>query len=147
MNLPVKAVEQLQRLSEQKRDKLSAIYQQQRQQVDNYQQQLQLLGQLKQHYMGAEQPQGSAINSAMLNNSNQLTSQLATMIDHHQHEKAIMSAECDHSEQQLQSSNQQVKRFEEVKKRWLAKQQYEQARKDQKQLEELINLRHKKRKV
>ncbi|WP_318475549.1 flagellar export protein FliJ [Photobacterium leiognathi] len=143
----VRAVEQLQRLSEQKRDKLSAIYQQQRQQVDNYQQQLQLLSQLKQHYTGTEQTLGATINSAMLTNSNQLTSQLTTMIDHHQHEQAIMSAECDHSAQQLQASNQQVKRFEEVKKRWLAKQQYEQARKEQKQLEELINLRHKKRKI
>ncbi|WP_318433085.1 flagellar export protein FliJ [Photobacterium leiognathi] len=143
----VRAVEQLQRLSEQKRDKLSAIYQQQRQQVDNYQQQLQLLSQLKQHYTGTEQTYGGTMNSAMLTNSNQLTSQLTTMIDHHQHEQAIMSAECDHSAQQLQASNQQVKRFEEVKKRWLAKQQYEQARKEQKQLEELINLRHKKRKI
>ncbi|WP_060988609.1 flagellar export protein FliJ [Photobacterium leiognathi] len=143
----VRAVEQLQRLSEQKRDKLSAIYQQQRQQVDNYQQQLQLLSQLKQHYTGTEQTYGVTINSAMLTNSNQLTSQLTTMIDHHQHEQAIMSAECDHSAQQLQASNQQVKRFEEVKKRWLAKQQYEQARKEQKQLEELINLRHKRRKI
>ncbi|MGD6735619.1 flagellar export protein FliJ [Photobacterium leiognathi subsp. mandapamensis] len=143
----VRAVEQLQRLSEQKRDKLSAIYQQQRQQVDNYQQQLQLLSQLKQHYTGTEQTYGVTMNSAMLTNSNQLTSQLTTMIDHHQHEQAIMSAECDHSAQQLQASNQQVKRFEEVKKRWLAKQQYEQARKEQKQLEELINLRHKKRKI
>ncbi|WP_305368805.1 flagellar export protein FliJ [Photobacterium leiognathi] len=143
----VRAVEQLQRLSEQKRDKLSAIYQQQRQQVDNYQQQLQLLSQLKKHYTGTEQTHGATINSAMLTNSNQLTSQLTTMIDHHQHEQAIMSAECDHSAQQLQASNQQVKRFEEVKKRWLAKQQYEQARKEQKQLEELINLRHKKRKI
>ncbi|WP_305842798.1 flagellar export protein FliJ [Photobacterium leiognathi] len=143
----VRAVEQLQRLSEQKRDKLSAIYQQQRQQVDNYQQQLQLLSQLKQHYTGTEQTHGATINSAMLTNSNQLTSQLTTMIDHHQHEQAVMSAECDHSAQQLQASNQQVKRFEEVKKRWLAKQQYEQARKEQKQLEELINLRHKKRRI
>ncbi|WP_318491123.1 flagellar export protein FliJ [Photobacterium leiognathi] len=143
----VRAVEQLQRLSEQKRDKLSAIYQQQRQQVDNYQQQLQLLSQLKQHYTGIEQTHGATINSAMLTNSNQLTSQLTTMIDHHQHEQVIMSAECDHSAQQLQASNQQVKRFEEVKKRWLAKQQYEQARKEQKQLEELINLRCKKRKI
>ncbi|WP_318443645.1 flagellar export protein FliJ [Photobacterium leiognathi] len=143
----VRAVEQLQRLSEQKRDKLSAIYQQQRQQVDNYQQQLQLLSQLKQHYTSTDQTYGSTINSTMLTNSNQLTSQLTTMIDHHQHEQAIMSAECDHSAQQLQASNQQVKRFEEVKKRWLAKQQYEQARKEQKQLEELINLRHKKRKI
>ncbi|WP_318481248.1 flagellar export protein FliJ [Photobacterium leiognathi] len=143
----VRAVEQLQRLSEQKRDKLSAIYQQQRQQVDNYQQQLQLLSQLKQHYTGKEQTHGATMNSAMLINSNQLTSQLTTMIDHHQHEQAIMSAECDHSAQQLQASNQQVKRFEEVKKRWLAKQQYEQARKEQKQLEELINLRHKKREI
>ncbi|WP_305404623.1 flagellar export protein FliJ [Photobacterium leiognathi] len=143
----VRAVEQLQRLSEQKRDKLSAIYQQQRQQVDNYQQQLQLLSLLKQHYTGIEQTHGVTINSAMLTNSNQLTSQLTTMIDHHQHEQAIMSAECDHSAQQLQDSNQQVKRFEEVKKRWLAKQQYEKARKEQKQLEELINLRCKKRKI
>ncbi len=143
----VRAVEQLQRLSEQKRDKLSAIYQQQRQQVDNYQQQLQLLSQLKKHYTGTEKTYGATMNSAMLTNSNQLTSQLTTMIDHHQHEQAIMSAECDHSAQQLQASNQQVKRFEEVKKRWLAKQQYEQARKEQKQLEELINLRHKKRKI
>ncbi|WP_318472555.1 flagellar export protein FliJ [Photobacterium leiognathi] len=143
----VRAVEQLQRLSEQKRDKLSAIYQQQRQQVDNYQQQLQLLSQLKQHYTGTEQTYGATINSAMLTNSDQLTSQLTTMIDHHQHEQAIMSAECDHSAQQLQASNQQVKRFEEVKKRWLAKQQYEKARKEQKQLEELINLRCKNRKI
>ncbi|WP_318453884.1 flagellar export protein FliJ [Photobacterium leiognathi] len=143
----VRAVEQLQRLSEQKRDKLSAIYQQQRQQVDNYQQQLQLLSQLKQHYMGTAQTYSATMNSAMLTNSNQLTSQLTTMIDHHQHEQAIMSAECDHSAQQLQASNQQVKRFEKVKKRWLAKQQYEQARKEQKQLEELINLRHKKREI
>ncbi|WP_305463464.1 flagellar export protein FliJ [Photobacterium leiognathi] len=131
----VRAVEQLQRLSEQKRDKLSAIYQQQRQQVDNYQQQLQLLSQLKQHYMGKEQAHGATMNSAMLINSNQLTSQLTTMIDHHQHEQAIMSAECDHSAQQLQASNQQVKRFEEVKKRWLAKQQYEQVRKEHKLIE------------
>ncbi|WP_305457921.1 flagellar export protein FliJ [Photobacterium leiognathi] len=143
----VRAVEQLQRLSEQKRDKLSAIYQQQRQQVDNYQQQLQLLSQLKQHYTGTAQTYGATMNSAMLTNSNQLTSQLTTMIDHHKHEQAIMSAECDHSAQQLQASNQQVKRFEEVKKRWLAKQQYEKARKEQKQLEELINLRCKKRKI
>ncbi|WP_318483375.1 flagellar export protein FliJ [Photobacterium leiognathi] len=143
----VRAVEQLQRLSEQKRDKLSAIYQQQRQQVDNYQQQLQLLSQLKQHYTGTEQTLGATINSAMLANSNQLTSQLTTMIDHHQYEQAIMSAECDHSALQLQASNQQVKRFEDVKKRWLAKQQYEQARKEQKQLEELINLRCKRRRI
>lgn len=145
MKAKVRAVGKLQQMAEQQRDRLGQLFVQQRQQADYFQQQLEALGMLKSgcQWQSHVTPQG--VNSTMLMNSTRVQGLLDRMLHHHQHEQALMEAECQRSRQQLEASQAKVKSLETVLERWKAKQQYEQARREQKQVEDLINARYRRK--
>ena len=144
MKSKVRAVGKLQQIAEQNRDRQGRIFEQQQQQASYFQSQLDVLGGLKTGCR-AQGINGSATSVTALQNTANVQLMLNRMLHHHQHEKALMDAECRRAKSELEASHAKVKGLETVLERWKAKQQYEQARKEQKQIEDLINARHKRK--
>ncbi|OLQ79154.1 flagellar export protein FliJ [Photobacterium proteolyticum] len=147
MKNKVRAVSKLQQIAEQNRDRQSKVFEQQQQQASYFEQQLNALGALKAacQTLGAN---GSAhMSSTVLQNTASVQLMLSRMLHHHQHEKAVMDAECLRAKSQLEACHAKVKGLETVLERWKAKQHYEQAKKEQKQIEDLINARRKRKRL
>lgn len=141
----LKAASQLQQLAEQQRDRQSKLFAQQQQQSEHYQRQLDALQQLKSGCQSGGRPGKMSLSSSTLQNNATVQSQLSRLLNHHQHEKAVMDARCRQSQIQLEQSHARVKGLEVVIERWQAKQRFEEARKAQRQLEELINTRYRRK--
>lgn len=144
MKSKVRAVSKLQQIAEQNRDRQGRVFEQQQQQASYFQSQLDALGMLKTGCQ-AQGINGSATSSAALQNTASVQMMLNRMLHHHEHEKALMDAECRRAKSQLEASHAKVKGLETVLDRWKAKLNFEQARKEQKQIEDLINARHKRK--
>ena len=145
MKSKVRAVSKLQQIAEQNRDRQGRVFEQQQQQASYFQSQLDALGMLKSGCQALGINGSATVSSTVLQNTASVQLMLNRMLHHHQHEKAVMDAECRRAKSQLEASHAKVKGLETVLERWKAKQQYEQARKEQKQIEDLINARYKRR--
>ncbi|MDX1301063.1 flagellar export protein FliJ [Photobacterium sp.] len=144
MNNMVKAVGKLQQLAEKDRERQGKSYKLHQQQIGYFQQQLDELSLLK---SGSSEGYTSIANGITLQNNTRVQVMLSRMIDHQLHEMAVMDAECQRAKSQLEASHARVKGLETVLDRWKAKQQYEQAKKEQKQIEDLISARYKRKRV
>lgn len=145
MKSKVRAVSKLQQIAEQNRDRQGKVFEQQQQQASYFQQQLDALGLLKTGCQALGVNGTGIMSSTVLQNTASVQLMLSRMLHHHQHEKAVMDAECLRAKSQLEASHAKVKGLETVLERWKAKQHYEQAKKEQKQIEDLINARHKRK--
>lgn len=143
----LKAASQMQQLAEQQRDRQSKLFAQQQQQSEHYQRQLDALHLLKSGCQGSGSAGQTSLSSSTLQNSATVQTQLSRLLNHHQHEKAVMDAQCQQSKVQLEKSHARVKGLEGVIERWQAKQRFEEARKAQRQLEDLINARYRRKPV
>ncbi|WP_181388416.1 flagellar export protein FliJ [Vibrio albus] len=142
MDSKLRAVSKLQKIAEKQREQQGMLLEQLRHQAEHYQQQLELLGEL--HSGCAKRVVSGACSSVVLQNTAGARTMLAGALNHHRHEKAVLDAECEHSRKQLEVCHAKVKGLENVVERWQKKQQYEQARQEQKRIEEIINARYKK---
>ncbi|WP_157810377.1 flagellar export protein FliJ [Vibrio sp. HA2012] len=132
----------LQKLAEKQREQKGMLLEQMKRHVDHYQRQLDALGELQSGCASVAQGKG-ACNSMILNNTIEAQAMLNGALRHHRHEKAILDAEYEFSRKQLQASHIRVKYLEQVTERWKKKQQYENAKKEQKRIEDIINARSK----
>ncbi|MEL6115936.1 flagellar export protein FliJ [Photobacterium sp. SP02] len=140
----LKAVSQLQQIAEQQRDRHGQHFARQQDQVGFFAQQLQALAGLK---SGCQQEGSAGLNALALQNTTQVNTMLSRLISHQQHEMALMHAESQRTKKALEQSQVKVKGLETVMERWQAKQRYEQAKKEQKFIEDLINARCKLKKI
>lgn len=138
----LKNVHKLQQVLALKRDRQAQMLQQQRQQAQHYQQQLDSLLGLQQHYQQAA-TQGR-LNSALLTNQGALQSMLTKVLNHHRHEQALLQADCDKTQQQLYKAHQQVKGLEGVAARWQSQLQQQRDKQAERITQELINARFKR---
>ena len=142
MESKLRAVNKLQKIAEKQREQQGALLERLRRQADHYQEQLEALGELRSGC--ACTTLSGALSSATLQNSAGAQAMLTGMLNHHQHEKVLLDAECEFSQRQLEAYHARVKGLETVAERWKRKQDYEKAKKEQRFIEEMINARHKK---
>ncbi|UUM32321.1 flagellar export protein FliJ [Vibrio japonicus] len=144
MEAKLKAVGKLQQVEEQQRDRVGQQLESMRQRHHHLKLQLEQLSALKQHAGQSAQSSGT-LNSATLMNFNRVDKMLQKMLIHHEQEQALMAAHCSSVQKELEHKHARVKGLESVLERWRKKQRYEQARKEQKLIEDIINSRHKKK--
>lgn len=144
MEAKLKAVGKLQQVEELQRDRVGQQLELFRQRHQNLQVQLQQLSHLKTH-VGKSSRAGSSLNSAVLMNVHRVDNMLQKMLVHHEQEQAVMAAQCSSVQKELEFKHARVKGLENVLQRWEKKQRYEQARKEQKLIEDIINARYKKK--
>ena len=140
----LKAVGRLQQVEEKRRDQVGQQLESMRQRHAHIQLQLAQLAKLKNH-SGQSALNTPVLNSATLMNLSRVDTMLQKLLRHHEHEQAVMQAQCSSVQKQLEHKHARVMGLEKVLERWRTKQRYEQACKEQKQLEDLINARLKKR--
>lgn len=146
MEAKLKAVGKLQQVEELQRDRVGQQLELIRQRHQNLQMQLQQLSHLKTH-VGKSSHAGSPLNSAVLMNVHRIDNMLQKMLVHHEQEQAVMAAQCSSVQKELEFKHARVKGLENVLQRWGKKQRYEQARKEQKLIEDIINARYKKKPI
>lgn len=146
MEAKLKAVGKLQQVEEQQRDRVGQKLESMRQRHQHLKLQLDQLSALKQH-AGQSAHASPSLNSAMLMNFNRVDKMLHKMLLHHEQEQAVMAAHCSSVQKELEHKHARVKGLESVIERWKKKQRYEQARKEQKLIEDIINSRHKKKAI
>ena len=78
-------------------------------------------------------------------NLNLVDQMLQKMLNHQKHEQAVMEAQCQSVQKQLQQKAARVHGLEQVLDRWSKKQNYEKAKREQKLIEDIINSRIKRR--
>ncbi|GAB7227957.1 MULTISPECIES: flagellar export protein FliJ [Vibrio] len=144
MEAKLKAVGKLQLMEEKQRDRVGQQLDQMRQQHVHLQTQLQQLSALKNH-AGQSALMAPTLNSATLMNLNRVDQMLQKMLQHHEHEQAVMQARCTSVQKQLEHKHARVQGLEKVLERWRAKQNYEKAKKEQKLIEDIINSRLKRK--
>ncbi|MGR5231335.1 flagellar export protein FliJ [Vibrio rotiferianus] len=144
MEAKLKAVGKLQLMEEKQRDRVGQQLDQMRQQHVHLQTQLQQLSTLKNH-AGQSALMAPTLNSATLMNLNRVDQMLQKMLLHHEHEHAVMQAQCTSVQKQLEHKHARVQGLEKVLERWRAKQSYEKAKKEQKLIEDIINSRLKRK--
>lgn len=144
MEAKLKAVGKLQQVEEQQRDRVGQYLESMRQRHHHLKLQLEQLSALKQH-AGQSAHSSGTLNSATLMNFNRVDKMLQKMLIHHEQEQALMAAHCSSVQKELEHKHARVKGLESVLERWRKKQRYEQARKEQKLIEDIINSRHKKK--
>jgi flagellar export protein FliJ len=140
----IKAVGKLQQVEVRQRDRVGQELESMRERHRHLQSQLEQLSALKRHAVQSAQS-SSPLNSATLMNFNRVDKMLQKMLNHHEQEQALMAANCSSVQKELEQKHTRVKELESVLDRWRKKQRYEQARKEQKLIEDIINSRYKKK--
>lgn len=144
MESKLKAVGKLQQMEEKQRDRVGQQLDTMRQRCTHLSLQLEQLSALKNH-AGQSALSTPVLNSATLMNLNRVDQMLQRMLHHHEHEQAVMQAECDSVQKHLEHKHARVKGLEKVLERWRHKQNYEKAKQEQKLLEDIINCRLKRK--
>ncbi len=144
MDAKIKACSKLQQIEEKRRDQAGqalAKIQQQHTHLENQHQQLSMLkADVSQKMLS--QRQG---NSMVLMNYCGIDHMLQKMLIHSEQEQAVLTAQTHAMEKALNQQQARVQQIEHVVERWQKKQAYEKAKKEQKWLEEMINVRIKKK--
>ena len=144
MESKLKAVGKLQLMEEKQRDKMGQQLDVMRQRYSHLSMQLAQLSALKSH-AGQSALNTVVLNSAALMNLNRVDQMLQKMLRHHEHEQALMQAECTSVQKHLEHKHARVKGLEKVLERWSRKQNYEKAKREQKLMEDIINSRLKRK--
>ncbi|AQW59883.1 flagellar export protein FliJ [Vibrio owensii] len=144
MESKLKAVGKLQLMEEKQRDKVGQQLDVMRQRHSHLTMQLAQLSALKNH-AGQSALTTPVLNSAALMNLNRVDQMLQKMLRHHEHEQAVMQAECASVQKHLEYKHARVQGLERVLERWRTKQNYEKAKKEQKLIEDIINSRLKRK--
>ncbi|EKM33485.1 flagellar export protein FliJ [Vibrio harveyi] len=144
MESKLKAVGKLQQMEEKQRDRVGQQLDVMRQRHSHLAMQLEQLSELKNH-AGQSALATPVLNSATLMNLNRVDHMLQKMLHHHEHEQAVMQAECASVKKHLEYKHARVQGLEKVLERWRSKQNYEKAKKEQKLIEDIINSRLKRK--
>lgn len=144
MKEKIRAVGKLQQVEEKTRDRIGQQLDSMRQRHQYLQAQLNQLASLKSS-AGDSTLHAPTLNSALLMNLNRVDHMLQKLLRHHEQEQAVMAAQCHSVQQVLESKHARVKGLEQVLERWRKKQAFERARKEQKQIEDILNARYRKR--
>lgn len=144
MESKLKAVGKLQLMEEKQRDRVGQQLDVMRQRHSHLKMQLAQLSALKNH-AGQSALTTPVLNSAALMNLNRVDQMLQKMLRHHEHEQAVMQAECASVQKNLEYKHARVQGLEKVLERWRTKQNYEKAKKEQKLIEDIINSRLKRK--
>lgn len=139
MESKIRAVGKMTQVEELRRDQIGAQLESMRHQSEHLSQQLAALSELKaRNFQGA-----TKTCSVGLMNLNLADQMLQKMLLHHQQEQAVMEAQCQSVQKQLQQKAARVQGLEQVLERWNKKQNYEKAKREQKLIEDIINARFK----
>ncbi|HHF3146280.1 TPA: flagellar export protein FliJ [Vibrio diabolicus] len=144
MKSKLKAVGKLQQMEEKQRDRVGQQLDAMRQRHSHLSMQLEQLSALKGH-AGQSTRTVPTLTSAALMNFNRVDQMLQKMLRHHEHEQAVMQAECASVQKTLEHKHARVQGLEKVLERWRTKQNYEKAKKEQKIIEDIINSRVKRK--
>lgn len=146
MDAKIKACGKLQLVEEKRRDRVGQRLEAMRQRHAHLETKLGQLAELKHQSSQPTNPlQG--FNSAALMNLTRVDVMLQKMLNHCQQEQAVLEAECNSVKKELEHRHARVQGLEKALERWKTKQNYENARKEQRLLEEMINARVKKRAI
>lgn len=141
MDSKIRAVGKITQVEELRRDQIGARLESMRHQNEHLAKQLLALSELKTlNHNGSNQT-----NSMGLMNLNLVDQMLQKMLNHQKHEQAVMEAQCQSVQKQLQQKAARVHGLEQVLDRWSKKQNYEKAKREQKLIEDIINSRIKRR--
>ncbi|WP_165312871.1 flagellar export protein FliJ [Vibrio ziniensis] len=140
----IRAVGKLQQVEEKNRDRIGQQLDTMRQKHQYLKSQLEQLANLK-STTGDSTFGAIKLNSALLMNFNRVDLLLQKLLRHHEQEQAVMEAQCNSVQEVLQSKHARVKGLEQVLERWNRKQQYEKARKEQKNIEDILNSRYRQK--
>ncbi|MCG9790305.1 flagellar export protein FliJ [Vibrio mediterranei] len=141
MDSKIRAVGKITQVEELRRDQIGARLESMRNQNEHLAKQLLALSELKTlNHSGSNQT-----NSMGLMNLNLVDQMLQKMLNHQKHEQAVMEAQCQSVQKQLQQKAARVHGLEQVLDRWSKKQNYEKAKREQKLIEDIINSRIKRR--
>ncbi|SEG51656.1 flagellar export protein FliJ [Vibrio hangzhouensis] len=141
MDSKIRAVGKMTQVEELQRDQIGARLDAMRHQNEHLAKQLTALSELKAlNYSGS-----SKTCSVGLMNLNLVDQMLQKMLNHQRHEQAVMEAQCQSVQKQLQQKAARVHGLEQVLERWRKKQNYEKACRDQKLIEDIINSRLRRR--
>ncbi|NAW68148.1 flagellar export protein FliJ [Vibrio sp. V27_P1S3P104] len=144
MEAKLKAVGKLQLMEEKQRDRIGVELDETRQRHAHLQTQLEKLSALK-HDSSQSALMTPRLNSTTLMNLNRVDQMLQKLLLHHEHEQAVIEAQCSSMQKQLAHKHARVQGLEKVLDRWRAKQRYEKAKKEQKLIEDIINSRLKRK--
>lgn len=142
MNDKLQVANKLLKIAQKRRDQQGMTFEQLRRQTDHYQHQLDTLHQLNHERL--QSTTSGQLDSVSLQNMDASQAMLLHVFTHHQQEKALLDAECRRSKQQLAYCHSKVKGLETLVERWEKKQRYEDAKREQKRIEDVINARHKR---
>ncbi|PFG58466.1 flagellar export protein FliJ [Vibrio sp. ES.051] len=144
MKAKIQAVGKLRLMEEKQRDRVGQQLDAMRQRHSHLSMQLEQLSALKGH-AGQSARSVPTLTSATLMNVNRVDQMLQKMLHHHEHEQAVMQAECASVQKKLEHKHARVQGLEKVLERWRKKQSYEKAKKEQKLIEDIINSRVKRK--
>lgn len=139
MQAKLQAIEKFQKIQQQQRDAMSQQLETKRQQQAAATEKLNQLANLKQQTSPWLSCGG--VNREVLLNYSRVDQMLRKLINHQQHEQALMQAECASLQNQLQSKHLKVKGIESTLERWQNEYQSQQLKRQELALEELINHR------
>ncbi|KXF81094.1 flagellar export protein FliJ [Enterovibrio coralii] len=146
MDAKLKACGKLQKVEEKRRDTVGVQLASMRQRHAHIESKLDQLGELK-NQAGAAATSGPSLNSASLMNLTHVDIMLQKMLTHCEQEQAVLQAQCNAVHKELEHRHARVLGLEKAMERWTLRQRYEQAKREQRQLEELINARVKRRRL
>ncbi|PKF48724.1 flagellar export protein FliJ [Enterovibrio nigricans] len=144
MDAKIKACGKLQRVEEKRRDTVGAKLDAMRQKHAHIQTKLGQLGELKDQRSNAANGT-PALTSTALMNLTHVDLMLQKMLTHCEQEQAVLQAQCNAVKKELEHRHSRVLGLEKAMERWTQRQNYENAKREQRLLEELINARVKRR--
>lgn len=137
MQAKLQAIDKYKKIQQQQRDAMSQKLEAKRQQQAAAAEKLDQLARLKQQTSPWLNRGG--VNREVLLNYSRVEQMLRKLINHQQHEQALMQAECASLQNQLQSKHFKVKGIESTLERWQNEYQSQQLKRQELALEELIN--------
>ena len=139
MQAKLQAIKKFQRIQKKQRDAMSQQLETKRHQQAAAEEKLNQLADLQQQTTPWFASGG--INREVLLNYSRVDQMLRRLINHQQHEQALMQAECASLQSQLERKHHKVKGIESTLERWQNEFQLQQLKRQELALEEIINHR------
>lgn len=139
MQAKLQAIEKFQKIQQRQRDAMSQQLEVMRRQQEVAVEKLNQLAELKKQttpWQGND-----SLNREALINYSRVDQMLRKLINHQQHEQALMQAQCTSLQNQLQRKHLKVKCLETTLERWQKEHQLEQIKRQDLAFEELLNHR------
>lgn len=139
MQAKLQAIEKFQKIQQKQRDAMSQQLEAKRQQQVEAVEKLNQLSELKKQTSPWSSCGG--VNRETLLNYSRVDQMLNKLINHQQHEQAVMQAECASLQKQLQHKHLKVKGIESTLERWQNEYHSQRLKRQELALEEIINHR------